>query len=77
MSKIGEGTLLFLGFVALVLILATLGSWVVMLLVNGLFSAQFLIYVFGTAKLGFWQSWYLSVLISLLFKSSGNSSSSK
>ncbi len=75
MKKILTVIGLFLAFLALCVILVTIGAWIVMLLVNCLFTPAFLIMVFGTAKISFWKAWGLSFLSSILFHNTTTSNS--
>lgn len=65
-TAVGTIVLAFLGFVALALLMAFPTKW----LVNYLFSATFLLYIFGVAKITIWQALWLNVLTGLLFRSS-------
>lgn len=69
---LGAGILILL----LVFGLATLSAWFVMILVNYLFTPAMLMAIFGVAKLGLFKSWCLTLLLSILFKSTSYSSNS-
>ena len=64
----------FAGVVALIFGIGVLCAIPVYLIINYLFSATFLTLVIGSAKITFWQSYWLTVLSGFLFKSSGSSS---
>jgi riboflavin transporter FmnP len=68
-----EKVLEYVGIAVLVLLLAvalaTVSAWFVMVLVNYVFTIPIIFTVFGTAQLGFWKAWGLTVLASILFKS--------
>jgi hypothetical protein len=60
--------------IALGAALSLLFAWATAALVNYLFAAAFLTFVFGTAKITFWQAFVLNLLTGLLFRSSSSSS---
>ena len=60
---------------ALVLMVAVLCTFPVMWGVNAVFTPAVIMAVFGVSQLGFIKAFWLSVLCSALFKSSGSSSS--
>jgi hypothetical protein len=68
----------FVGTVVLMIIMvvgvALLIALPMMWMVNYLFSDAALISVFGTATIGFWKAFWLSVFCSFAFKSSSSSS---
>jgi hypothetical protein len=64
-----------LGFIALMLLVATAYAWFVMVLLNWLITPTLLTAIFGVAKVGFWRAWGISVLTGVLFKSTSFSSS--
>lgn len=68
---------IFIGVVGLIFVLGLLMAIPVYFLANILFSAAFLTFVFGTAKLSFWQAYGLSLITGLLFKSSNSTKESK
>lgn len=74
MDKFLKGVGVFVLFVLLFIVLATFSAYFVMWLVNYLFTPALLLYIFGTAKLGFWQAWCLSCLTGILFKSTTTTS---
>lgn len=59
--------------VAMVFGIGLLLSLPVMWIVNGIFSTQLILFVFGTAKIGFWTAYCVSVLCGLLFKATSSS----
>ena len=69
------GTLMTI-VIGLVLIvgLAFLGAWLTAYAVNYLFTPVLLTYVFGVAKITYWQAFALNVLSGWLFKSHSTSS---
>lgn len=59
---------------AIVLGISMLMAYPTMWIVNYLFTAQLLTFVFGAAKLSFWKALVLNVFFGTAFKSSGSSS---
>jgi hypothetical protein len=57
--------------VAIVLVIVT---WPLMLLINWLFAPSLLLAIFGVSHLGFWQTWALMFICSVLFGKSTSSS---
>ena len=68
---------LFVISLALVLGLAMLMAYPTMWVMNYLFTAQLLAFVFGAAKITFWQAFFLNMITGVFFRSGGSSSSSK
>jgi hypothetical protein len=64
-----------LGLVVLLTGLGFLLAYPTMWLVNYLFSATFLTFVFGTAKLSVLQAWVLNIVAGILFKSTNTTTS--
>jgi hypothetical protein len=62
---------------ALLFGLALLMAYPTMWSVNYLFSAQLLFFVFGTAKIGFWQAFVLNMFFGIAFNQNSSSSKSK
>jgi hypothetical protein len=65
------------GMLALIFGLSALFALPVYYIVNYLFSAGVLTAVFGSAKITFWQAFWLNILSGFLFKSSTGSKESK
>jgi hypothetical protein len=59
--------------IAAVIGLAILFAFPTMWIINYLFTAQLLVYVFGVAKISLWQAWVFNIFASL-FKSVSTSS---
>lgn len=72
-AVIGLAILVF----ALAMGLGLLFAYPTMWAVNYLFAPSFLTFVFGTAKIGFWQAVILNFISGWLIKSTNTSSSSK
>ena len=68
-----KGVGIFVLFMLIFVAVATFSAWFVMTMVNYLFTPALLTFVFGTAKIGFWQAWILSLLTGMLFKSTSTS----
>ena len=58
-----------LGGITLLFVLALLFAFPTMWVVNYLFSAQLLIFVFGVEKIGFWTALVLNIFFNIAFKS--------
>lgn len=58
-----------LGGITLLFVLALLFALPTMWVVNYLFSAQLLIFVFGVEKIGFWTALVLNIFFNIAFKS--------
>lgn len=63
--------------VVLIGIIATIFAFPTVWAVNYLFAPSFLTFVFGTAKIGFWQALVLNFVSGWLVKSTSTSTSSK
>jgi hypothetical protein len=70
MEKALAITALFLGVIALLAVLSLVVAWPVMLLWNWLMPE-----IFNLPIISFWQAYGLTVLCTLLFRSTGSSSS--
>lgn len=57
----------------LVVGLSLLMAWPVMAIINYLFAPQALIWLFGSAHVTFWKSFFLGLLCGILFKSTSSS----
>jgi len=66
MEAVVKFLIVFLGFIGLVALLATLGAYPTKWVVNYLFSPSALLAVFGTAKIGFWQALALNFITGLI-----------
>lgn len=71
-----------IGFIGIFIIAVALGLGLALLLtyptlwiVNYLFTAQLLTFVFGAAKITFWQAFWLDAFFSIAFKSGSYSKS--
>lgn len=64
----------FVILLALALGFAMLLAYPTMWIVNYLFTAQLLTFVFGAAKISFWQAFVLNLFFSFAFKSTSSSS---
>jgi hypothetical protein len=58
------------GAISLIFVVALVFNYPLMLLINYVFASSFLTAVFGVAKLTFWKTYALSVLLSFTFQSS-------
>lgn len=67
MDKLVAGFMLFVIVLGGAFALAMLMAYPTMWVVNYLFTAQLLIFVFGVAKIGFWQAFILNTFFSLAF----------
>ena len=74
MDKYVAGIAVVIGVLGLVFGLALLFAFPTMWAVNYLFSASFLVFVFGVAKINFWRALVLNFIVGYLV---GTSSSSK
>jgi hypothetical protein len=64
-----ENFLKVIGLIALIFVTALVFTYPVMWLMNYVFSSAFLLFVFGVAKLKFWHTYALSLVLGLLFRS--------
>jgi uncharacterized membrane protein (DUF485 family) len=76
MITILKTVLTILLVVAMIFTFSLLIGFPVKWLVNGLFTDQVRLALFGVARIGFWRAVGLSFLCGILFKSSGSTSSS-
>ena len=65
MKDFGPVVIAILGMIALVAIIAFAGGIITMYLFNYLFSTTLLTFVFGFAKIGFWRSVAVNLLIGM------------
>lgn len=75
MGKVLTFVLLVLGGIALLTGLGFLFAFPTMWAANYLFSATFLTFVFGTAKLSVLQAWVLNIITGILFRSTSTTNS--
>lgn len=64
----------FLLILILAVVIVLLAAFPMMWMINWLFAPSFLTFVFGMAKLGYWQTLVLECVAGALFKSTTSSS---
>lgn len=70
METLIKGIAALVGFVLILFVVGGLSAIVTLWLVNYLFSAAFLTFVFGISALTFGKAWALNIVAGLLFKTS-------
>jgi hypothetical protein len=59
-----------IGFLALIALFCVFVGFPMMLLVNYLFSAEFLTFIFGAPAIGFWKAFWLVFFGAIMFRGS-------